>query len=271
MPTRDDLGRHQRSAAHALVRATALLAHVLYGLWIVWWFFPRWNESRRARRIQTWSVQALRILGVVLRVQGQPPVCGPLLVVANHVSWLDILAINAARPCRFVAKADVQRWPLLGQLIARAGTLFVARERKRDAVRVVHHLAQRLQAGDILAIFPEGTTSDGRCVLPFHANLLQAAVATGAVVQPLGLAYSRSAAASAALVRHDAPVYVGNTTLLVSVWRVLRAPDVVVHLRWGVPETSDGRDRRTWAAQLRATVAALAGVPESPVVEESLV
>ncbi|MDM7456271.1 MAG: lysophospholipid acyltransferase family protein [Tepidimonas sp.] len=231
------------------------------GLWTVWWYFPRWDEATRAARIQAWSARALAILGVVLRTDGELPLRGPLLVVANHVSWLDILAIDAARPCRFVSKSDVRHWPLLGRLVAGAGTLFIERDRKRDALRVVHHLAERLQAGDVLAVFPEGTTSDGRTVLPFHANLLQAAVATGAPVQPLGLAYRPAAAGPDTLARHDAPVYVGDATLIASLWRVLTATDLAVHLRWGVPQTAEGRDRRTWAADLRAQVAGLAGLP----------
>ncbi|MEW6695011.1 MAG: lysophospholipid acyltransferase family protein [Pseudomonadota bacterium] len=252
------------SRARAAWRAVRLIAHVAAGLWTVWRHFPHGDEAIRADRIQAWAARALAVLGVALRVEGQPPTHGPVLVVANHVSWLDILAIDAARPCRFVAKADVRHWPLLGRLVAGAGTLFIERDRKRDALRVVHHLAERLQAGDVLAVFPEGTTSDGRSVLPFHANLLQAALATGTPVQPLGLAYRPRAAAPEALARHDAPVYVGDDTLLASVWRVLRAHDVAVHLRWGEPQTADARDRRAWAADLRAEVARLAGLPPPP-------
>lgn len=254
---RDGLSAHLR----ALWRGLRLAAHVAGGLWTVWRRFPRWDEAARAARIQLWSARALAILGVTLQADGDPPPAGPVLVVANHVSWLDILAIDAAYACRFVSKADVRHWPLLGRLVAGAGTLFIERDRKRDALRVVHHLAERLQAGDVLAVFPEGTTGDGRSVLPFHANLLQAAVTTGAAVQPLGLAYRPAAAPPDALARHDAPVYVGDTTLLASVWRVLTATDLQVHLRWGLPQTADGRDRRTWAAELRAEVSALAGLP----------
>lgn len=250
-----------RARWRAVARAAWLVAHVLGGLWTVWRAFPRWDEAARAARIQAWSAKALRILGVTLRVEGEPPAAGPVLVVSNHVSWLDILAIDAARPCRFVSKADVRRWPLLGRLVAGAGTLFIERDRKRDALRVVHHLAERLRAGDVLAVFPEGTTSDGRTVLPFHANLLQAALVTGAPVQPLGLAYRDACAPAEVLSRHDAPVYVGETSLLTSLWRVLTAQGLVAYLRWGCPQTADGRDRRTWAADLRAEVAVLAGLP----------
>ena len=104
-------------------------------------------------------------------------------------------AVNAVHPARFVSKADVGHWPFIGYLVASGGTLFIERERKRDALRVVHQIAAALQAGDIVAVFPEGTTSDGHDVLPFHANLLQAAIATAAPVQPLVLRYRDAHAA----------------------------------------------------------------------------
>ena len=113
------------------------------------------------------------------------------LVTANHVSWLDIAAVHAVCPqARFVSKADVRHWPLLGWLIGAVGTLFIERERKRDAMRVVHQMAESLIAGDVVAVFPEGTTGDGRALLPFHANLLQAAIAAEAPVQPVALRYT---------------------------------------------------------------------------------
>ncbi|TSE18831.1 1-acyl-sn-glycerol-3-phosphate acyltransferase [Tepidimonas alkaliphilus] len=247
----------RRPWPQALLRALRLLGHVLRGLWTVRHHFPRWDEAERARRVQDWARRLLELLGVRLRVHGAPPPQGSL-VVANHVSWLDIMAVDAVRPCRFIAKADVHRWPLLGALVAGAGTLFIERTSRRDALRVVHLAAERLQAGDVLAFFPEGTTSDGSTVLPFHANLLQAALATGRPVVPLGIAYRH---ASAPQQRHDAPVYVGDMTLLASLWRVLRAPDLAVELHWGAPQTAQGRDRRVWAADLRAEVARLAGLP----------
>lgn len=249
----------QRGWPAALARAVALALHVLHGLWIVQWRFARWDEIERRRCVQAWARSALAILGVEVRSQGVPAARG-CLVVANHVSWLDILAIDAVAPCRFVAKADVHRWPLLGALVAGAGTLFIERTSRRDALRVVHQLAERLQAGDVLAFFPEGTTSDGRSVLPFHANLLQAPLAVDAPVQPLGLAYRPKGAARQGAQRHEAPVYVGSTTLLASLWRVLRAADVAVELHWGQPQQAQGRDRRRWAADLRAEIARLAGL-----------
>lgn len=116
---------------------------------------------------------------------------------------------------RFVSKADVLRWPLLGRLVAGAGTLFIERESRRDALRMVQHMAERLQAGDRVAVFPEGTTGDGRSLLPFHPNLLQAAIAADAPVMPLALRYVKAGSQE----RHDAPVFIGETTLVASIDR----------------------------------------------------
>ena len=112
-------------------------------------------------------------------------------------------------------------------------------------------------------MFPEGTTSDGQGVLPFHANLLQAAVVTDHSVQPVGVIYLRGKgqAQGDQAPRHPAPIYVGDTTLIASLWRVASATDLQATVHWGEPDTAMGRDRRTWAASLRLSVAALSGQP----------
>jgi 1-acyl-sn-glycerol-3-phosphate acyltransferase len=147
------------------------------------------------------------------------------LLLSNHVSWLDILAIDAWRPVRFVSKADVRKWPLLGFMVACGGTLFIERERKRDALRVVHQVADALRADGSVAVFPEGTTGAGPVLLPFHANLLQAAISTGTAMQPVALRYADAGAAFSA-----APLYLGETSLLQSVWQVACADALVAHV-----------------------------------------
>jgi 1-acyl-sn-glycerol-3-phosphate acyltransferase len=175
------------SAFTAVGRLTRLVPHVLHGLWIVRRQFPRLTPEQRHARIQWWSVKTLGILGIVLQPSGSARAAGHLLV-ANHVSWLDIAAVHSVLPqARFVSKADVKHWPLVGPLVVGAGTLFIERTSKRDALRVVHQSAEALRDGDCVAVFPEGTTGAGPELLPFHANLLQAAVATGAPVLPVVL------------------------------------------------------------------------------------
>ena len=254
------------NAFRALVRLSRLAWHLLRGLHILRTRFPGLDEPQRQQTIRDWSRQMLRMLGVQLQVLGEPPAAGPLLVVCNHLSWLDIFVLNAARPCRFVSKADVKHWPLIGRLVAGSGTLFIEREKRRDALRVVHHMAERLTAGDVLAVFPEGTTGDGQGVLPFHANLLQAALATDSPIQPVGLAYlhGHGQALLGDSLRHEAPVSAGDTSLVRSLWRTASAGDLQATVHWGEPDTAQGRDRRAWAEALRAEVARLADRPIHP-------
>jgi 1-acyl-sn-glycerol-3-phosphate acyltransferase len=240
----------------ALTAATRLLRALLHAIggWLtITFMFPRLNPQQREARVQAWAQRMLHILGVRLVVHGTPPARGPLLLVANHVSWLDILVVHAARHCRFVSKADVKRWPLIGTLATGAGTLYIEREKRRDAMRVVHHMAESLKAGDIVAVFPEGTTSDGAGLLPFHANLIQSAVSAQAPVQPVAIDYLKLHNP----VRSFAAAYVGDDTLVASLWRTLTAPPFRAVVTFGAPQTAAGRDRRAWAGDLRSAVLAL--------------
>jgi len=224
--------------------------HVLHGMAVALLLFPRYGAAERHARIRWWSVKMLAVLGVSLRAQGAPAV-GASLVVANHISWLDILAIHAVMPhARFVSKADVKAWPLLSHLVEAGGTLYLERERKRDALRVVHAMAAALQAGDTVAVFPEGTTSNGRALLPFHANLLQAAIATGTAVQPVALRFSDAAGAFSSAVE-----FIGDTTLLQSLWWVVCGERVTAHVLLLEPHASAHQERRVLAEALSQAIA----------------
>jgi 1-acyl-sn-glycerol-3-phosphate acyltransferase len=219
--------------------------------------FPRLSRQQCDGRVQVWARGMLKRLGIELELVGAPAGNGPMLVVSNHVSWVDILALHAVCHCRFVAKADVARWPLLGTLATGAGTLYVKRESRREAMRVVHRMAEALRDGDILAVFPEGTTGDGSSVLPFHSSLIQAAIAADAPVQPAGLKIADGASGKPS----QAVSYMGDDSLLGSIWRTLRARDLCVVVAFGAPQCSDGRDRRAWAHDLRREVAAIRDAP----------
>jgi 1-acyl-sn-glycerol-3-phosphate acyltransferase len=244
------------TALRAVWRLLRAVVHALHGALICALVFPRLDTAQRMQRVGWWSARMLRQFGIRLQASGtvQP---GPVLLVANHVSWLDILAINALQPVRFVSKADVRHWPLLGWLVACGGTLFIERERKRDALRVVHQIADALRAGETVAVFPEGTTGDGRSVLPFHANLLQAAVATATPVQPLVLRY-RDADADFS----DAGGYVGDTTLLQSLWSAACAERLSVGVEVLAARPTEGVDRRVLAEGLRETIAGRIAGPD---------
>jgi 1-acyl-sn-glycerol-3-phosphate acyltransferase len=236
--------------AWRIVRA---IVHLLHGIFIIRIRFGALDERERMLRVQWWSAKLLRLLGVTLVAEGTPR-AGAKLVVSNHVSWLDIVAINAVVPSRFVSKAEVRHWPLVGGLVSGAGTLYIERERRRDAMRVVHQMAQALQAGGTLAVFPEGTTSDGNALLPFHANLLQAAIATETPVQPVVLRFS-----DAMRPVSPAAAYVGETTLLQSVAMIVGARGLRAHVQVLSAHATAHADRRALAAHLRELMAACLG------------
>ena len=237
----------------AFWRITRALVHALAGWFTIVVLFPHWNAQRREATVQAWAQRMLRILGIPLHVTGHAPAQGPMLLVANHLSWLDILVLHAARHCRFVSKSDVRHWPLIGTLATGGGTLYIEREKRRDAMRVVHHMAESLKAGEIVAVFPEGTTGDGASLLPFHANLVQAAISADAPVQPVGLRFVDRASGRDS----TGPLYLGDDTLVGSLWRTLAGRPFVAHVRFGQPQQAHGRDRRAWAQDLHAAVDAL--------------
>lgn len=245
-------------ALRAIVRLLRAVLHALHGALICAFVFPRLDATQRMQRVGGWSARMLQVLGITLRATGTPHV-GPVLLVANHISWLDILAISAVQPTRFVSKADVRHWPFLGYLVACGGTLFIERERKRDALRVVHQIAAALKAGEIVAVFPEGTTGDGRGVLPFHANLLQAAIATESPVQPIVLRYSDAGAAVS-----QAGAYVGDTSLVQSMWSAATAEGLTVSVDVLLAEGSRHLDRRALAERLHASIAGRLAATDCP-------
>jgi len=233
----------------ALWRLLRLVSHVVAGVLTVWLRFPGWTPAQREERIARWSRRMLAMLGVAVQSRGGVHV-GPKLVVANHVSWLDIAAIHAVMPhARFVSKADVKHWPVVSMLVEGARTLYIERASKRDALRVVHQTAEALQAGDSVAFFPEGTTGPGPALLPFHGNLLQAAVVTGVPVQPLVLRWHEPGERFSTAAR-----YIGDTTLVASLWSIARARGLAVDVQLLDVVDPAGQDRRELAERLSGLI-----------------
>jgi 1-acyl-sn-glycerol-3-phosphate acyltransferase len=247
------------ASLRAAWRLLRMVLHLLHGMAVMALRFPGAEAAARQQHIHWWSAKLVRMAGLELRVQGAARP-GAALLVANHISWLDIAAIHAVAPqARFVSKADVLAWPLLGWLIRNAGTLFIERERKRDALRVLHQVAEALQGGDTVAVFPEGTTGDGASLLPFHANLLQSAIATGTPVQCVALRYSDPAHRFSPAVQ-----FLGETTLLQSVWRILSAQGLQVHVDLLPAQGARHADRRALAEYLRGLIHARLHAGEPP-------
>ncbi|WP_395054935.1 lysophospholipid acyltransferase family protein [Polaromonas sp.] len=237
----------------AVWRLLWALSHIAGGMWTIVFRFPKLTQHAKEARVQAWAQAMLRGVGITLVLQGRPVAAGPALLVANHLSWLDIVVMHASRYCRFVSKADIRHWPLVGTLAGGAGTLYIERESRRDAHRVVHHMVERLQLGEVLAVFPEGTTGDGIAMKPFHANLLQAAISADAPVQPLALRFVDADTGQTSF----APRYIDDDSIFVSIWETLCVTHLRAEVAVGEPQRADGRDRRAWATDLQAEVARL--------------
>ena len=190
---------------------------------------------------------AARLMGAKLQVHGMPPTSGPLLIAANHVSWIDIIAIGATVPCFFIAKRDVRSWPVFGPLARLLRTCFVDRERRSAVGPVRQEMAERFAQGHILVLFPEGTSSDGRQVLEFKSALFPG---SGPEVHPLTIRYSD---------RHgrDGGHYgwYADMELLPHMWAVFRGGPLQVDLTFHAPlEGSSGESRKNQAARAEQIV-----------------
>ena len=151
-------------------RLLRVVWHILVGLGTIVLVFPRLSPDKRHARIQAWALEMLACIAITLVVKGSPPAIGPMLLVANHISWLDIVVVHAARHCRFVSKDEVGRWPLVATLANAAGTLYITRESRRDAMRLVHQMAQCLGDGDVLGIFRKALRATAAPCCPFTAT-----------------------------------------------------------------------------------------------------
>lgn len=260
--------RHNR--APRLVRAvrwTRLAVHLAGAAYLLTVRWPRASASRREALAAGWSLRLLELLAIRVEVQGHAPADSrePALVVANHVSWLDIFAIGAVRHTRFIAKHEIRDWPLAGWIAARAGTLFVRRASRRDAARTTEAMREALSSGDWVAFFPEGTTTEGDQLLRFHSALFEPAIGHGATVRPIAVRYEHP---DGALLREAA--FVGEMSFAESLGRVIGVRETVVRITFAPPITAAGIDRRTLASEAERRVAGALGVspprrePEKP-------
>ncbi|KQV90977.1 acyl-phosphate glycerol 3-phosphate acyltransferase [Massilia sp. Root351] len=243
-----------------IFRLLRMVLHVLYGMAVCATIFPWIGVEARNRHIRRWSRTLLGICNVT--VEMAPDSAQPLehaMIVANHVSWLDIFVVDALYPCRFVAKAEIRSWPLAGWLAEKAGTVFIARGSKRDLRNIFKGLVHSLQAGERVAFFPEGTTAPQGSLLPFHANLFEAAVDAKVMVQPLALSYSDASGG-----HHPNVDFIGETTFAESVLAILRGTPVRARLKYMPAMDAAGGHRRELAQAAHDAVAAGLGIAPQP-------
>jgi len=236
-----------------LVRVTL---HVLLGMAICATVFPWLGQEKRNGHIRRWSTRLLKMCNVTVEQRvGSAPVLERAMVVSNHVSWLDIFVIHSLHPSHFVAKAEIRSWPLAGWLAEKAGTVFIARGNRRDLRHIFQGLVHSLERGERVAFFPEGTTAAQGSLLPFHANLFEAAIDAKVPVQPFAVSYEDPEGHL-----HAAVDFIGETTFAESIIAILSGPPVKARLAILPAIDTIGAHRRELAETTHQAVAAALGV-----------
>ncbi len=222
---------------------------------------------RAAQRIPVlWHRTVLRICGLRITEHGRPAAGRPLLILSNHASWLDIPVIGSRMPLSFIAKAEVEGWPVFGLLARLQRTVFVDRTRRTQTGAASRAIAARLENGDPMVLFPEGTSSSGNEVLPFRSALVGAARhALGesdgnVLVQPLSLAYTGRGGLPMGRQWRPLVAWYGDMDLAPHLWNFLQAGPVEAVLTWGDPIAfGPGSDRKSVTAEAEDRVRAMTG------------
>jgi 1-acyl-sn-glycerol-3-phosphate acyltransferase len=247
--------------AWRLLRVTV---HLFAGLLTCATVFPWTSDETHEKLVRRWSRKLLQIAKVAPSFKDLSGASDNgqhewehALIVANHVSWLDIFVMNAVHPCHFVAKSDIRGWPLIGWLCEKAGTIFLARGKQREVRRIYEGVVHQLQAGKRVAFFPEGTTSPQGTLLPFHANLFEAAVQAQVPIQPFAVRYLDDKGKL-----HPAADFIGDMTFVDSMKVILKAGGVRAELVRLPQIATEGAHRREIAQAARAAVALGLGMVE---------
>jgi 1-acyl-sn-glycerol-3-phosphate acyltransferase len=257
-PTPDRTNRLER-----YIRWTRLFLHVGVGLMLTGIFFPRCKKSGQDWIIKWWSAKLLRILNIVLSVRGEAKISSPQVVlVANHISWLDVFVINAAHPSRFIAKSEIADWPVAGSLATNAGTIFIRRAKRTDAAKTNDAIAAQLRQSNTVAIFPEGTTTAGDKLLKFHTSLFEPAVANQATIAPVALRYRQSNGEV-----DTSAAFIGELTFSQSMGQIIAQKSIIAEVIFApviAPvenESSHANCRRSLAHAAEAAIAKILNVP----------
>lgn len=227
-----------------LLRVALHLCRVVLTLALV---YPRCEASHRLALKQQWSARILELLGISLECSGEISAAG--LLISNHISFVDIFAINAIAPAAFVAKEEVRAWPLIGWLSTRVDTLFLERGSRAAAQRAREHIVDYLHAGKCVAVFPEGMTGRGDGVLPFHGAMFQAAIDAAASITPIAIAYRDDSGA-----RNYAAAFVDNISLLACLWAIVCARPITVTVAVLPTYPAKDGDRRHLAAHAHRVI-----------------
>ena len=234
------LDKHPTDIPVSVFRGSRVCLHLVYGLLLAV-IYPHLNQARQNRTLKNWNRQLLAILNIGILIEGEQPAHGEggCLIVANHVSWLDIIVLNAIHPSRFIAKSEVNDWPVIGWLCRRCGTVFIERASRQNTSMVNRRISLLLGQDVSIGLFPEGTTTDGKHIGPFYSALIQPAIDAGIPLLPMALRYQHNNGEP-----EFAAVFVGDMTLARSIWNILRCTQqnaLVVFTPALMPENANRR------------------------------
>ena len=239
-------------------RISRIIFHTLLGIFTASLVFPLSGKYFKLRIIKWWCQHLLDILNIHVVSMGHLPppyqTASNIMFVANHISWIDIHALNSIIPTRFIAKADIRGWPVFGYLASKSNVLFISREKRHDAARIVNTTSRGLLNGDTMCLFPEGTTTEGTEVKPFKSSIIQGAIHAKATIYPVAIRYPlKDGSANTEI------AYAGETTLIESIQKVLMQKKVVVELHFLQPISTAGlseqnKDRRALTLQIENSI-----------------
>jgi 1-acyl-sn-glycerol-3-phosphate acyltransferase len=241
------------SHPRTLFRLLRVGLHLVQGSCTVAFVYPCIGERYRLALKKRWSCQLLAMLGVRMRYNGEARTDAALphgLIVANHISFLDIFVVNAVAPAAFVSKDDIRNWPLIGWLSRHTDTLFLERGSRNAAQRAREHLVEHLSRGKRVALFPEGTTTRGDTLLPFHSALLQSAIDAGTTVTPVVLRYRAEDGSHS-----TAPAYVDEISLIECLRAIASEKRLYAEVTAHASLTTADVDRRQLSAHAHRIIA----------------
>ena len=237
-----------------LIKYLRLIHAFASAFWILWFKFPRLSRERKLDEIKNWSKNTLKILGIevihetsLTHIETSP---SPLMLVANHVSWVDALIIQSIQPSIFVAKSEVRSWPIVGSIATGCEVVFVDRGSPSSARRMVDDLSSALHNGYCVAGFPEDTSSEGSTVSLFHTNLFEAAINHHIQVQPLAIRYTNPHTGDLCL----KAAFIGEIGFVQSLHQVITSTGILAKVHAGDLLSPHGHSRRTLGHLSRRSV-----------------
>jgi 1-acyl-sn-glycerol-3-phosphate acyltransferase len=225
-----------------IFRVIRVVLHVLLGIIITAFVLPFTSKRTTLAITHWWSRIILKCFNIKVITHGELPNTNTAstMFIGNHISWTDIHAINGIFPVRFIAKIEIQSWPVFGYLVSKSGTLFINRSIRKDAARIVEMTTESLLAGDNVCLFPEGTTTDGTHTLPFKSSIVQAAINAKASIWPVAIHYPQPDKKPNTLM-----AFAGETNMVESMAQILNMENPVVELHFLAPISCVNHSRQS--------------------------